>query len=73
MSINIYLRLLNDLDKIHVILHWVDDNEHVSKVSWDDATTVVPGVLGPHDVHLIVAQVTQLPNKHKNHSNQGPW
>lgn len=57
------LRFLHDLDEIHVVLHWVDDYQHVSKVSWDDATPVVPAVLGPHYVHLIISQVTQLPNK----------
>lgn len=59
----IYLWFLHDLDEIHVFLHWVDDYQHISKVSWDDAAPVVPGVLGPHYVHLIVSQVTQLPNK----------
>lgn len=54
-----------------MVLHWVDDNEHVSKVSWNDATSVVPGVFRPHNVHLIIAQVTQLPNK-QNRPNEGP-
>lgn len=41
----VYLWFLHDLDEVHVALHWVDDNQHVSEISWDDATTVVPGVL----------------------------
>lgn len=39
------LWFLHDLDEIHVVLHRVDDNQHVSEVSWDDTTSVVPGVL----------------------------
>lgn len=40
-----YLQFLHDLDEIHVVLHWIDDNQDVSKVSWDDTTPVVSGVL----------------------------
>lgn len=55
-----YLRLLHNLDEVHVVLHWVDYNQHISKISWDDATSVVPGVLRPHDVYLVISQVAQL-------------
>lgn len=48
------------MDEIHVVLHGVDDNEHISKISGDDAASVVPGVLRPHNVHLVVSQVAQL-------------
>lgn len=41
----VYLWFFHDLDEIHVVLHRVDDNQHVSKVGWDDATPVVPRVL----------------------------
>lgn len=57
-SVHMYLWFLHDLDEIHVVLHGVDDDQHVSKVSRDDATPVVPAVLRPHYVHLVVSQVT---------------
>lgn len=43
-----------------MVLHGVHDDQHVSKVSGDDAAPVVPAVLRPHYVNLVVAQVTQL-------------
>lgn len=43
-----------------MILHGVDDDEDVPKVGGDDAPAVVAGVLGPHDVNLIISQVTEL-------------
>lgn len=43
-----------------MVLHGVDDDEHISKVGGDDPAPVVPGVLGPHDVDLVVSQVTKL-------------
>lgn len=55
-----YLRLLHDLDEEHVVLHGVHSDEHVAKVRGDDAAPVVPLVLRPHNVHLVVSQVTQL-------------
>ena len=55
-----YLGLLHDLDEEHVVLHGVDDDQHVAEVGGDDAAAVVPGVLRPHDVHLVVSQVPQL-------------
>ena len=43
-----------------MVLHGVDDNEHVSKLSGDDASAVVSGMFRPHDVDLVVTQVPQL-------------
>lgn len=51
-----------------MIFHWVNDDQHISKVGWDDAGSVVPGVLRPNYVHFIVSQVTQL--QHTNKANQ---
>lgn len=48
-----------------MVLHGVDDNEHVSKISGDDASSVVPGVLRPHNVYLVVSQVAQLRQTNK--------
>lgn len=55
-----YLGFLHDLYEEHVILHGVDDDEDVPEVGGDDAPAVVAGVLGPHDVNLIISQVTEL-------------
>lgn len=56
-----------------MVLHWVDYYHCVSEVSRDDAASVVPGVLGPHDVHLIISQVTQLQKKkNTKQTNQEP-
>lgn len=43
-----------------MVLHGVDDDEDVPEVGGDDAPAVVAGVLGPHDVHLVIPQVTEL-------------
>lgn len=58
-----YLWLLEDLYEEHVVLHGVDDNEHVSKVGGDNPTPVVSGVLRPHYVDLVVSQVTKLQDR----------
>lgn len=55
-----YLGFLHDLNEEHVVLHGVDDDEDVAEVGGDDAPAVVAGVLGPHDVHLVIPQVTEL-------------
>lgn len=55
-----YLGLLQYVDGVHVVPHGVDDDQHVSELGGDDPATVVPGVLRPHDVDLVVAQVSQL-------------
>jgi len=56
----VYLRLLEDVDGVHVVLDGVDHDEHVPELGGDDAAPVVPGVLRPHDVHLVITQVPQL-------------
>lgn len=43
-----------------MVPHRVDDDQHVSELGGDDPAPVVPGVLRPHDVDLVVAQVPQL-------------
>lgn len=43
-----------------MVPHGVDDDQHVSELGGDDPAPVVPGVLRPHDVDLVVAQVPQL-------------
>ncbi len=53
-----HLRLFDDLDAVHVVLHGVDDDEYISKLSRNDASPVVPRVLGPNDVHFIITQVS---------------
>lgn len=50
-----YLWLFEDLDEEHVVLHGVDDDEHVSKVGGDDPAPVVPGMLRPHYVDLVIS------------------
>lgn len=55
-----YLGFLHDLDEEHVVLHGVDDDEHVPEVGGDDAPAVVARVLRPHDVNLVVPQVAEL-------------
>lgn len=55
-----YLGFLHDLDEEHVVLHGVDDDEHVPEVGGDDAPAVVARVLRPHDVNLVVPQVPEL-------------
>lgn len=53
-----YLRLLQYVDGVHVVPHRVDHDQHVSELGGDDPAPVVPGVLGPDDVDLVVAQVS---------------
>lgn len=53
-----HLWFFDDLDAVHVVLHGVDDDENISKLSRNDASPVVPWMLGPHDVHFIVTQVS---------------
>lgn len=57
-TVIVYLWFFHDLDEKHVVLHRVDDNQHVSKVGWDDSTSVVPSVFWPHYMHLVISQVT---------------
>lgn len=54
----VYLGLLQYVDGVHVVPHWVDDDQHVSELGGDDPAPVVPGVLRPDDVDLVVAQVS---------------
>lgn len=53
-----YLWLLQYVDGVHVVPHWVDDDQHVSELGGDDPAPVVPGVLRPDNVDLVVAQVS---------------
>lgn len=45
-----------------MVLHGVDDDQHVPELGGDDPAAVVSGVLRPHNVDLVVAQVSQLPD-----------
>lgn len=49
-----------------MVLHGVDDDEYISKVSRDDAPSVVPCVLRPHNVHFIISQMTKLDTQYKD-------
>lgn len=55
-----HLRLSGDLYPVESVGHRVDDNEDVTEFSGNDAASVVPRVLRPHDVHLVVAKVANL-------------
>lgn len=55
-----YLRFFQDMNGVHVVLHGVDHDQHVSKLSGDDSSAVISGMLGPNDVDLIVSQVSKL-------------
>lgn len=43
-----------------MVLHGVDDDEHVSEFGGDDPSTVVSGMLRPNNVDLVIAQVSKL-------------
>lgn len=40
-----YLWFFQYMDGVHVVLHGVDDDKHVSKLGGDDPAAVVSGVL----------------------------
>ena len=48
------------MDGIHVVLHGVDDDKHISKLGGDDPSTVVSGMFRPNDVDLVITQVSKL-------------
>lgn len=46
-----------------MVLHGVDDDQHVSEFSGDNPSTVVSGMFRPNDVDFIIAQVSKLKRK----------
>lgn len=55
-----YLWFFEYMDWVHVVLHGVDDDQHISKLCWDDPSTVVSGMLRPNNVDLVITQVSKL-------------
>ena len=55
-----HLCLSVDLDAEEPILHGVDDDDDITKLRGDDATPVIPRVFRPHDVNLVIPQVSHL-------------
>lgn len=55
-----YLRFFKYMNGVHVVLHGIDHNQHVSKLSGDDSSTVISGMLWPNNVDLIISQVSKL-------------
>lgn len=49
-----------DLDPEELVRQGVDDDQNVRKLGLEDGPPVVPPVVAPHNVHLVVAQVTHL-------------
>lgn len=41
-----------------MVLHGVDDDEHISEFGGDDSSTVVSGMFRPNDVDLVITQVS---------------
>lgn len=48
------------MDGVHVVLHGVDDDQHVSELGGDDSSPVVSGMFRPNNVDLVVPQVSEL-------------
>lgn len=55
-----YLRFFQYVNGVHVVLHGIDHNQHISKLGGDDSSTVISGMLRPNDVDLVVPQVSEL-------------
>lgn len=55
-----YLRFFKYMNGVHVVLHGIDHDQHISKLSGDDSSTVISGMLWPNDVDLIISQVSKL-------------
>ena len=55
-----YLGFLDDLYSKQLILQRINDDHHMSKVSVDDTMSVIPIVLRPHNVNLVVTNMTNL-------------
>lgn len=43
-----------------MVLHGIDNNQHVSKLGRDDPPTVISAMLRPNDVDLVISQVSKL-------------
>jgi len=61
-----YLRFSVDVYSVQPAGERVDDDEDVTKLCRDDATSVVSCVLRPHDMNLIITKVTHLQNQEKD-------
>lgn len=48
------------MNGVHVVLHGIDHDQDISKLSGDDSSAVISGMLRPNDVDLIVSQVSKL-------------
>lgn len=48
------------MNGVHVVLHGVDDDQHVSKLRGDDPSPVVSAMFRPNNVDLVVTQVSKL-------------
>ena len=57
---HILFLLFDKLNSKEPVGEWVNDYQDVSKGSFENCATVVPGVFAPNNVHLIVAKVTHL-------------
>ena len=55
-----YLGFLDDLYSKQLILQRINDDHHMSKVSVDETMSVIPIVLRPHDVNLVITNMTNL-------------
>ena len=55
-----YLGLLDDLYSKQLILQRINDDHDMSKVSVDDTMSVIPIVFGPHNVNLVITNMTNL-------------
>lgn len=47
------------LDSEQLVPQWVDDNEDVTKLGWQDASAIVTSVFRPNHVDLIVTNVSE--------------
>lgn len=55
-----YLGFLDDLYSKQMILQRINDDHHVCKVSVDDTVSVISIVFRPHNVYLVIANMTNL-------------
>lgn len=55
-----HLRFFQYMNGVHVVLHGIDNDQHVSKLSRDDPSAVISAMLRPNDVDLVISQVPEL-------------